>query len=164
VPNRNSRGEIIEKKRKASNATEATMPMVVNTAIVEQPMSSHSMTRSTRLRARSSGVMRERIAITAPTAMTITSTVSDMRLMPRSRRYSAEAACTASLTVEAGTLPATRLRTSFIHERKIVLRKRAHALGQMLRHQAKDDRVLNVSQRPMIASAGSAHHIAVINP
>ena len=31
-------GEMIEKKRKASNATEATMPMVVNTAIVEQPM------------------------------------------------------------------------------------------------------------------------------
>ena len=57
VPNRKSIGEIIEKNRNASNATEATMPMVVNTAIVEQPISSHSMTRSTRLRARSSGVM-----------------------------------------------------------------------------------------------------------
>ena len=33
VPNRKSMGEIIEKKRKASKATEATMPMVVNTAM-----------------------------------------------------------------------------------------------------------------------------------
>ena len=47
VPNRKSIGETMEKKRKASKATEATMPMVVNTAIVEQPISIHSMTRST---------------------------------------------------------------------------------------------------------------------
>ena len=74
---------MIAKKRKASKATEATMPMVVNTAIVEQPISNHSMTRSTRLRARNSGVMRARTMITAPMAITMTSTVSAMRLMPR---------------------------------------------------------------------------------
>ena len=114
VPNRKSIGEIMEKKRNASKATEATMPMVVNTAIVEQPINIHSMTSSTRLRARSSGVMRERTRITAPMDNTMTSTVSAMRLMPRSSMYSADAPPTASLTDAAGTLPATRLRTSFM--------------------------------------------------
>jgi hypothetical protein len=52
VPNRKSMGEMIAKNRKASKATDATMPIVVNTAIVEQPSSSHSVTRSTPLRAR----------------------------------------------------------------------------------------------------------------
>src|SRR5690349_7840188 len=57
VPNRKSMGEMIWKKRKASKATEATMPTVVNTAMVEQAMSSHSTTCSTELRARSSGLI-----------------------------------------------------------------------------------------------------------
>ncbi len=59
------------------------MPMVVNTAMVEQPISIHSTTRSTRLRARSSGVMRLRTTRMVPIAMTMTRTVSAMRLMPR---------------------------------------------------------------------------------
>ena len=83
VPNRKSMGEMIAKNRKASKATDATMPIVVNTAIVEQPSSSHSVTRSTPLRARNCGVMRARIMMTAPIAITMTSTVSAMRLMPR---------------------------------------------------------------------------------
>ena len=142
VPNRNSIGETIEKKRNASKATEATIPMVVKTAIVEQPISSHSMTRSTRLRARSSGVMRERTAITAPMAITMTSTVRAMRLMPRRCRYSAEAARTASLTVDAGTLPATRLRTSFMtSDRSFAERSRTPA-GQVIDDQPQDDGVL----------------------
>src|SRR6188472_2446615 len=57
VPNRKSSGEMIAKNLKASKATDATMPMVVKTAIVEQPSSIHSVTRSTRLRARNCGVM-----------------------------------------------------------------------------------------------------------
>ena len=101
VPNRKSSGEMCEKNRKASKATEATMPMVVNTAMVEQPISIHSTTSSTRLRARSSGVMRLRTTRIVPTAMTMTSTVSAMRLMPRSCRYSAAAARTDSLTASA---------------------------------------------------------------
>ena len=84
VPNRKSIGDTMAKKRKASKATEATIPSVVNTAIVEQPMRIHSMTRSTPLRARNSAVMRERITMVAAIAITMTSTVSAMRLMPRS--------------------------------------------------------------------------------
>ena len=45
------------------------MPMVVNTAMVEQPISIHSITSSTRLRARSSGVMRLRTTRMVPIAM-----------------------------------------------------------------------------------------------
>ena len=56
---------------------------VVNTAMVEQPISIHSTTSSTRLRARSSGVMRLRTTRWLPIAMTMTRTVSAMRLMPR---------------------------------------------------------------------------------
>ena len=92
VPNRKSMGEMIAKNRKASKATDATIPIVVNTAIVEQPSSSHSVTRSTPLRARNSGVMRARIMMTPPIASTATRTVSAMRLMPRRWMYSAEAA------------------------------------------------------------------------
>ena len=46
-PNRNSYHGTLPKKRQASNATDAMMPTVVSTAISEQPISSHSMMRST---------------------------------------------------------------------------------------------------------------------
>jgi hypothetical protein len=57
-PNRNSIGDTDWKKRNDSTSTDSTMPMVVNTATVEQPINVHRISCSTRLRARSCGVMR----------------------------------------------------------------------------------------------------------
>ena len=142
VPNRKSIGEIIEKKRNASNATEATMPIVVNTAIVEQPISSHSITRSTRLRARSSGVMRARTAITVPMAITMTSTVSAMRLMPRRCRYSADAARTASLTDRRRNVARDEIAHVVHDQRQIVRREIADSRRQVIGDQPQDDGVL----------------------
>ena len=140
------------------------MPMVVNTAMVEQPISSHSTTSSTRLRARSSGVMRLRTTRMVPMAMTRTSTVSAMRLMPRSCRYSADAARTASLTLAAGTLPATRLRTSLrTSESSLAGRSRTPA-GRWSVTSRRMMASWKASHSTMTASAGSAHHIAVITP
>ena len=140
-------GEIIEKKRNASNATDATMPMVVNTAIVEQPISSHSMTRSTRLRARTSGVIFERTTSTVPTTMTSTSTVSAMRLMPRRWIYSAEAARTDSGAVRRDV---ARDDVAHVvdHQRQLVLRQIAHAGRQLIHDQSQDDGVLEHEPHP----------------
>ena len=58
VPNRNSTGDTIEKKRSDSNSSERTIPSVVSTAISEATSSRIIVTRSTRVRARKTGVTR----------------------------------------------------------------------------------------------------------
>ncbi len=102
------------------------MPTVVKTAIVEQPMSSHSITRSTLFRARSSGLMRPRSRTMATTAMTRISTVSAMRLMPRSRVYSAAAPRTASLTVFGRHVAGDEVADIVHDQRQLVGRQITH--------------------------------------
>ena len=74
VPNRNSVNETRRKKRMVSNRSDSTMPMVINTATVEHTTKKTRTARSTRLRARRSGVMRpsrHQIALAAkPSAAT----------------------------------------------------------------------------------------------
>ena len=72
----------------------------------------------------------------------MTSTVSAMRLMPRSCRYSAAAARTDSLTLAAATLPATRLRTSLSTSDSSLAGSVAHARRQVIGDQSQDDGVL----------------------
>ena len=106
-------GEMCWKKRKASKATDATMPMVVNTAMVEQPISNHS---TTRFHAVARAQLRSDAA--AHHDHRADGHHHDQHRQRHAARcravctYSAAAARTGSLTALAGTLPATRLRTS----------------------------------------------------
>ena len=76
VPNRNSVNETRRKKRTASNRSESTMPMVIRTATVEHAIRKKRSTRSTRLRARSSGVIRPSRHHSAPAAKPNTATAA----------------------------------------------------------------------------------------
>ena len=90
------------------------------------------MTASTRLRARSSGVMRARTTSTVPIVMTMTSTVSAMRLMPRSWMYSAAAARTGSLTDAGRHIARHEVAHVVEHQRQLVVRQIAHARRQVI--------------------------------
>ena len=93
-------------------------------------------------------------------AIASTSTVSAMRLMPRSSMYSAAAARTGSLTLAAGTLPATRLRTSLSTSDSSLAGSVVHPRRQVIGDQPQDDRVLEREPEPDAPRARATHTTA----
>ena len=91
-------------------------------------------------------------------------TVSAMRLVPRNLAYSAAAPRTASLRFSAGTLPATRLRTSFMTSDSSLAGRSRTPAGSWSMTRRRMMASWNASHTPMTSSAGNAHHIAVIIP
>ncbi len=79
-PNRNSVRGTSRKKRIASKSTDMTMPIVVNIAMLEAPISKPLTTRSTLLRARKSGVILRHAIVPPSMARPRASTTSRFRL------------------------------------------------------------------------------------
>ena len=140
--------------------------MVVKTAIVEQPISSHSITLLDAIaRTQLGRDARAHHEITAPIAMHHDEHRERHAADAAQLDYSAAAALH-RLTDRsaAGTLPATRLRTSLITSDSSLPGSSRTPAGRCAVTRCRMMASWNASHSPMTTNAGKAHHMAVITP